>query len=83
MLRYILSSINDTTHTVQNYNASHPFVPFLDVLSKVVCDSWDCVRSLLCNDAPEGFLPEDIEEDVNIDTQDLLSYAWRALKESR
>ena len=43
---------------------------------------WQCVRDVLCNDSPEGYFPEH-DGDVDIDTKDVLSYAWRALKESR
>lgn len=42
-----------------------------------------CVQNLLCNDAPEGYMPEDMEEAVDVTTKDILSYAWRALKESK
>ncbi|KAI9837726.1 MAG: hypothetical protein M1819_006660 [Sarea resinae] len=44
---------------------------------------WQIVRSVLCDDAPEGHMPEDFEgggEDIS--TKDLLSYSWRALKEA-
>ena len=44
---------------------------------------WETVRPILCNDAPEGHVPEEVEEDVNLTTKDILSYSWRALKEAR
>lgn len=44
---------------------------------------WVCVRDVLCNDAPEGYVPDEAAEDENITTKDILSYSWRALKESR
>ncbi|KAK8237864.1 putative death-receptor fusion protein-domain-containing protein [Phyllosticta capitalensis] len=43
---------------------------------------WDCVRSTLCVDAPEGYVPEDMEEEPDLNTKDILSYSWRALKEA-
>jgi hypothetical protein len=44
---------------------------------------WACVKDTLCNDAPEGYVPDELEEENNITTKDILSYSWRALKESR
>lgn len=83
IIRYVLSSVNEAPRQVADDHNYHPFEPFIVVLEKLIFDSWGCVRGLLCNDAPEGFLPEDMEETVDITTKDFLSYAWRALKESR
>jgi len=44
---------------------------------------WYCVRPILCNDAPEGHIPEDLDPESDIDTKDILSYSWRALREAR
>ena len=41
---------------------------------------WETAKPVLCNDAPEGYLPE--ENDVEASSKDTLSYSWRALKES-
>ncbi|TID14586.1 HEAT repeat protein-like protein [Venturia nashicola] len=43
---------------------------------------WTCVRSILCNDAPEGYVPNETAEEENMTTKDILSYSWRALKEA-
>ncbi|KAF2144155.1 uncharacterized protein K452DRAFT_316890 [Aplosporella prunicola CBS 121167] len=43
---------------------------------------WTCVRDVLCNDAPEGHVPDDMEEEPDLTTKDILSYSWRALKEA-
>lgn len=45
---------------------------------------WRITKEPLCADAPEGFVPEDIdeEEDEDSSSQTLLSYSWRAIKES-
>jgi Putative death-receptor fusion protein (DUF2428) len=48
-----------------------------------VKDVWNCVRNVLCNDAPEGNVPMELEDEVNMTTKDILSYSWRALKEAR
>lgn len=50
---------------------------------KSLDDVWHCVRGILCNDAPEGHIPDELDEDVELDTKDVLSYSWRALKEAR
>ena len=44
---------------------------------------WDAVRHTLCFDAPEGHEMDEEADDVDIDTKDVLSFCWRALKESR
>lgn len=44
---------------------------------------WHCVQDVLCNDAPEGHIPEDLDLETDIDTKDILSYSWRALREAR
>lgn len=44
---------------------------------------WIAVRNVLCNDSPEGHMPEDIDEIETIDTKDVLSYSFRAIHESR
>ncbi|KAB2578407.1 Uncharacterized protein DBV05_g3058 [Lasiodiplodia theobromae] len=43
---------------------------------------WDCVRGVLCVDAPEGHVPDDMEEEPDLTTKDILSYSWRGLKEA-
>lgn len=37
---------------------------------------------MLCDDSPEGHLPEEMEEIEGLDTKDLLSYSFRAVHES-
>ncbi|KAI9670060.1 MAG: hypothetical protein M1817_004540 [Caeruleum heppii] len=43
---------------------------------------WEAVRAVLCVDSPEGHLPSDGGLDPAIGTKDILSFCWRALKES-
>jgi len=51
---------------------------------RLLLDVWEGVKTALCNDAPEGYVPEDVEEvDEVATTKDILSYSWRALKEAR
>lgn len=44
---------------------------------------WNAVKEVLCNDSPEGNLPNGIDEVDTIDTKDVLSYSFRAVHESR
>ena len=44
---------------------------------------WTKVRHILCDDSPEGHLPEDLEEIEGLDSKDLLSYSFRAVHEAR
>lgn len=44
---------------------------------------WSAVKDVLCNDSPEGHLPQDLEEGKDVDTKDVLSYSFRAVHESR
>lgn len=43
---------------------------------------WTVVKPTLCDDAPEGHIPEDMDDAPDISTKDILSYCWRALKEA-
>ena len=45
--------------------------------------AWKIVKGILCNDSPEGHLPQDLDESDTIDTKDVLSYSFRAVHESR
>ena len=45
--------------------------------------TWAAVRDILCDDSPEGHLPQDLEEFDGIDTKDILSFSFRAVHESR
>ncbi|KAF4553253.1 putative death-receptor fusion protein [Elsinoe fawcettii] len=52
-------------------------------IRSIVDSTWKCVRPVLCNDAPEGYMPAEVEEaDLDLDTKDILSFSWRALKEA-
>jgi hypothetical protein len=44
---------------------------------------WSCIQHILCIDAPEGHVPDEIDEEANLDTKEILSYSWRGLKEAR
>ncbi|KJK77668.1 hypothetical protein H634G_07407 [Metarhizium anisopliae BRIP 53293] len=44
--------------------------------------AWKAVRDVLCDDSPEGHLPQELEEVDGLDTKDLLSYSFRSVHES-
>lgn len=49
---------------------------------------WDLAKGVLCYDSPEGYVPEgmmdeDGDGEDEMDTQTVMSYCWRAVKESR
>lgn len=52
-------------------------------ISISLINAWDCVKEVLCNEAPEGHMPEELEDEEHFTTKDVLSYSWRALKEAR
>ncbi|KAL7269129.1 hypothetical protein RUND412_008219 [Rhizina undulata] len=45
---------------------------------------WDITKGVLCFDSPEGHMPDGIgeEEDEDVNTQTVMSYSWRAVKET-
>lgn len=44
---------------------------------------WVAVRDILCDDSPEGHLPQELEEVDGLNTRDVLSYSFRSIHESR
>jgi hypothetical protein len=55
----------------------------IDRLVNLLQAVWEVVRDVLCNDAPEGHVPNELEHDSSLTYKDILSYSWRALKEAR
>jgi hypothetical protein len=59
------------------------FASFASRLCSCLHETWAVVKPVLCNDAPEGYLPESFEDiAAEVSTKDTLSYCWRALKEA-
>lgn len=52
-----------------------------DRMIEQVAAIWMVVKPILCNDAPEGYTPEELEESSE-SIKETLSYCWRALKEA-
>lgn len=44
---------------------------------------WSYVYHVLCADAPEGHVPDEMEDEAGLDTKEILSYSWRGVKEAR
>lgn len=69
-------SISDQSSTSNHWRSFHDRIVSL-------CDKiWDEVKPVLCVDSPEGHTDEPVE-DLNVGPKDILSYSWRALRESR
>jgi hypothetical protein len=54
-----------------------------DELLESVADFWNSVQHILCADAPEGLVPDEMEDEASLDTKEILSYSWRGVKEAR
>ncbi|KAL4785390.1 putative death-receptor fusion protein-domain-containing protein [Aspergillus varians] len=71
---YLLVSCEGSNHS-ENWKSIHTRI-------SLVCDSiWEEVKPQLCIDSPEGHAAEPIE-DLKVGPKDILSYSWRALRES-
>ncbi|QIX00849.1 hypothetical protein AMS68_006366 [Peltaster fructicola] len=51
-------------------------------LARLLHTIWQVVSPILCDDAPEGFLPDEIPSAAAVSSKAVLSYCWRALKEA-
>ncbi|KAL5335459.1 putative death-receptor fusion protein-domain-containing protein [Aspergillus crustosus] len=78
-LRYIVSSPN--FYSLVRVNSSEKWRSIHTRIS-LLCDNiWEEVKPHLCIDSPEGHAAEPIE-DLKVGPKDILSYSWRALRES-
>ncbi|KAM0716200.1 hypothetical protein Q7P37_007645 [Cladosporium fusiforme] len=51
-------------------------------VEKLLQHVWTVVKPTLCDDAPEGHMPDEMDDVPDISSKDILSYCWRALKEA-
>lgn len=81
MFRYIVSR----TNYFKSLDASLDKWEDFDRRIFSICSGvWKVVQDVLCFDAPEGHaISEDDFNDQDVGTKDILSFCWRALKESR
>jgi hypothetical protein len=49
---------------------------------KICVKTWGLVENVLCNDSPEGNILLGQEADDDVGTKDVLSFSWRAVRES-
>ncbi|KAM0701622.1 hypothetical protein Q7P35_010530 [Cladosporium inversicolor] len=62
--------------------SADPYPGLHERVSRILQHVWTVVKPTLCDDAPEGHVPEDMDDAPDISTKDILSYCWRALKEA-
>ncbi|KAI1467217.1 putative death-receptor fusion protein-domain-containing protein [Daldinia caldariorum] len=78
-LRYIWNSFSSMKFSKEDLEA----LAEIQDRAVICCQRiWQTVRHVLCDDSPEGHLPEELEEVEGLDTKDLLSYSFRAIHES-
>ncbi|CAJ2509884.1 Uu.00g057840.m01.CDS01 [Anthostomella pinea] len=78
-LRYIWGSLSGSHYSNEDFKILHG----LQSRAIACCQRiWQAVRHILCDDSPEGHLPEELQEVDGLDTKDLLSYSFRAIHES-
>ena len=67
---------NPSPHSYSHWRSFHERI-------SSICDKvWHEVKPVLCVDSPEGYIDE-AAEDLAVGPKDILSYSWRALRESR
>lgn len=75
-----------TWQVVSELKASESELKLLEPLQQQLVDAceriWNAVKDVLCDDSPEGHLPQELEEMEGLDTKGLLSYSFRAVHES-
>jgi hypothetical protein len=65
-------------------DAEHEAMTALQAKFVSCCEKvWQAVERVLCDDSPEGHIPQDLEETDGLDTKDVLSYSFRAVHESK
>lgn len=56
----------------------------VSTLLRLPSEIWESLGPVLCIDAPEGHVPDDMDDqDDQVDTKTIMSFAWRAVKEAR
>ncbi|KAA8564146.1 hypothetical protein EYC84_012123 [Monilinia fructicola] len=84
-ISYIWEEIDFSRNDSEDDEFSRIRKEWEELQSRIItsCSSiWDAVKDILCNDSPEGHIPEDVDDDESIDTKDVLSYSFRAIHES-
>ncbi|KAJ5668654.1 hypothetical protein N7462_009724 [Penicillium macrosclerotiorum] len=79
-LRYIVS-MPDFHSLISNDSTSTFWRNVHDRILQICDNVWQEVKPVLCVDSPEGHTDEPIDE-LSVGPKDILSYSWRALRES-
>ena len=69
-------------YVVLQQSAEETLSPLFPRLAACLRSVWDIVSPILCDDAPEGYAGDEEDELSDSSSKDVLSYCWRALKES-
>ncbi len=83
-LRYIIDQVD--FYPVLLAASKERFTEWKDVHTTILQTLeplWSNVYPNLCADAPEGHVPDGMEEENTVDTKEISSYSWRGLKEAR
>lgn len=88
-LRFIIENIK-FSNFIQTDKDVTRWKSYIKRLTDSIFEIWNIVEAILCHDSPEGNLPEELESNFqpNLEkkygpaTQVILSYSWRAIKES-
>ncbi|KAK0722821.1 putative death-receptor fusion protein-domain-containing protein [Lasiosphaeria miniovina] len=78
-ISYVWQVLARTTYSDDHLKVVHQLHRRIVDCSKRI---WLAVKHVLCDDSPEGHLPEELEDIEGLDTKDLLSYSFRAVHES-
>lgn len=79
--KYPMHGILTSLRYVMNQSQFSELEPLQNHLLELLNQVWEVVKPVLCNDAPEGYLPEELDEGPD-SSKETLSYCWRALKEA-
>ncbi|KAL1839076.1 hypothetical protein VTJ49DRAFT_1877 [Mycothermus thermophilus] len=78
-ISYIWQVLSKETYTEKQLETLHHLQRRIFFCAQRI---WFTVKHVLCDDSPEGHLPEELEDIEGLDTKDLLSYSFRAVHES-
>lgn len=78
-IRYIWEVLSQDRYTTDELELlTTPQSRVVDLCTRM----WKAVSYVLCDDSPEGHIPEELEEIEGLDTKGLLSYSFRATHEA-
>jgi hypothetical protein len=83
LTRYIVTTPNFHAHiTNPEDNEARAWRNVHDRIIAACTRIWEEVKPVLCIDSPEGHTDDSLDE-LALGPKDLLSYSWRALRETR